>query len=64
MRDAIGEGPIFLCTECGKIFGSKGNLNQHYAQDHMDLKKGANAPHRKLFQTIVVADGAEVMAPR
>jgi hypothetical protein len=30
----------------------------------MDLKKGADAPHRKMFQTVVVAAGAEIIVPR
>jgi hypothetical protein len=45
------------------MFSSIPNLNRHYAQDHPDEKKGANAPYQKIFQTIAMGRGREMEAP-
>jgi hypothetical protein len=60
--EAIGEGPIFQCDDCETMFSSKTNMNHRYAQDYSDQKKGSDAPHRQMFQTVMVAERREAVA--
>jgi hypothetical protein len=64
MRDPIGEGEVFQCEICDKLFSSVASVNRNHAQEHSDAKIGANASNRQMYQTVVAPGRLQPVASR